>query len=316
MFTPKVIEKDVHGVDGLLTWTQALCGLVFGGIFKSFSIDWMKIGKAMALNLENFEFKQKDLDVYAKGLKLTKETETQKFEEHVPVGLLVTIGVRACYMSIMSSTQKSQHFHFFGLVVRSFSYESFGNIKTNQKLKIQASATSEYVKRGIDILGVAKIFDQKTGKQMGTVNVTFLKPTKHGKKIDIKQSSKKEFLEKNKTNEEIWSTDTGLPGRWLDISGDPNPIHMHPILGMLFGLPSSIVHGTWIFSKAIVNFEKEFIDSETKVEMKFIKPLVVGKKGVFKTYSTDNSNQTELAVWVGKKGKERIGSFATISSKK
>lgn len=312
LFTPKVVLKDIRGVDSLLTWAQALCGLVFGGIFKTFSIDWMKIGKSLTLTVENFEFKQKDLDDYSRGLQLTNETQGPKFGENVPVGLLVTIGVRACYASMMRPVQKSQHFHFFGLVVRSFKYESSGNIKINQKLKIEGSATSEYAKRGIDVTASAKFFDQETGELLGNVNVTFLKPTKHGKKIEKKQSSKKEFLDENKIDEEIWKTDTGLPGRWLDISGDPNPIHMHPLLGMLFGLPSSIVHGTWIFSKAMVDFENKFIDSNTKVEMKFIKPLIVGKKATFKTYSTDNPLQSELAVWGGKKGKERVGSFATI----
>lgn len=49
--------------------------------------------KGMSLNLENFEFKQKDLDDYSRGLQLTNETQGPKFGENVPVGLLVTIGV-------------------------------------------------------------------------------------------------------------------------------------------------------------------------------------------------------------------------------
>lgn len=65
---------------------------------------------------------------------------------------------------MMSPLQTSQHFHFFGLVVRTFSYESLGNIKINQKLKIEGSATSEYVKRGIDVKAAAKFFDQETGE--------------------------------------------------------------------------------------------------------------------------------------------------------
>jgi len=132
------------------------------------------------------------------------------------------------------------------------------------------------------------------------------------RKLIKKPSERKEFDEERKLTEEVWSTDKGLPGRWLDISGDPNPIHMHPVLGMLFGLPSSIVHGTWIFSKAMVKFEPRFVASPTRVQMKFIKPLVVGKKGTFKTYSDDNPLKTEVAVWCGKKGKERVGSFAEI----
>ena len=91
------VEKHKsHCTSKFVTFFETVFAQVFS-INDTISLPGTKLffnfEKAMALNLENFEFKQKDLDVYAKGLKLTKETETQKFEEHVPVGLLVTIGV-------------------------------------------------------------------------------------------------------------------------------------------------------------------------------------------------------------------------------
>eukprot|EP00494_Astrolonche_serrata_P002942 UN02948 len=53
---------------------------------------------------------------------------------------------------------------------------------------------------------------------------------------------------------------------------------MHPYLGKLFGMPSNIMHGTWIFSKTMCSFEDRITKKAHKGTFKFIKPLIVPSK--------------------------------------
>jgi len=277
-------------------------------------MDWLTIHKQMSIKLKDFVITQEDVDKYAAGLQLKSEAQGANFKDTVPAGLIATLGVRLSYSAI--DKVKANHFHFLGLVVRSFGYECVTPVKIGQKVNIDAGALPPvHVKRGLDITAEASITDAETGKLLCKFRVTFLKMVKHGKKIEGSGSKKIEFEEENVILSEEWKTDTKLPNRWLDISGDPNPIHMHPILGKMFGLPSNIVHGTWIFAKAMIHFEDEFLEGESEVEMKFISPLIVGKTGTLKTYKSEEQGVTQLCVWSQKRGKPAIGSFGSIRKK-
>ena len=44
---------------------------------------------------------------------------------------------------------------------------------------------------------------------------------------------------------EEWKLAGDLGRRYGTVSGDPNPIHVHPLTARLFGFPSAIAHGMW-----------------------------------------------------------------------
>ncbi|WP_181764952.1 MaoC/PaaZ C-terminal domain-containing protein [Streptomyces albidus (ex Kaewkla and Franco 2022)] len=48
-----------------------------------------------------------------------------------------------------------------------------------------------------------------------------------------------------------WKLPTGLGRRYGAVSGDRNPIHLHPLTAKLFGFPRHIAHGMWTFARAL-----------------------------------------------------------------
>ncbi len=85
--------------------------------------------------------------------------------------------------------------------------------------------------------------------------------------------------------EEMPTTATwGLPGdlgrRYGSVSGDLNPIHMHPLSARLFGFASAIAHGMWTKARCLAALEPRLPDAFT-VEVAFKKPILLPGKVEF-----------------------------------
>jgi acyl dehydratase len=50
-----------------------------------------------------------------------------------------------------------------------------------------------------------------------------------------------------------WNVPGEIGRRYAAISGDRNPIHLHPLSARLFGFPSAIAHGMWTYAKALAS---------------------------------------------------------------
>ncbi|MFB9736496.1 MaoC/PaaZ C-terminal domain-containing protein [Streptomyces thermocoprophilus] len=48
-----------------------------------------------------------------------------------------------------------------------------------------------------------------------------------------------------------WRPDAGLGRRYGAVSGDRNPIHLHPLTARLFGFPRAIAHGMWTVARCL-----------------------------------------------------------------
>lgn len=48
-----------------------------------------------------------------------------------------------------------------------------------------------------------------------------------------------------------WTLPSDLGRRYAAVSGDSNPIHLHPLTAMPFGLKRPIIHGMWTHAKAL-----------------------------------------------------------------
>ena len=64
------------------------------------------------------------------------------------------------------------------------------------------------------------------------------------------------------------------------MSGDLNPIHMHPLSARLFGFPSAIAHGMWTKARCLAALEPRLPDAFT-VEVAFKKPILLPGKVEF-----------------------------------
>jgi hypothetical protein len=48
-----------------------------------------------------------------------------------------------------------------------------------------------------------------------------------------------------------WRLPADLGRRYAAVSGDRNPIHLHPLTARLFGFPAAIAHGMWTFARCL-----------------------------------------------------------------
>src|SRR6201986_2915038 len=69
-----------------------------------------------------------------------------------------------------------------------------------------------------------------------------------------------------------WTLGGDLGRRYGSVSGDLNPIHMHPLTARLFGFKSAIAHGMWTKARCLGALQAHLPDSFT-VEVAFKKPI-------------------------------------------
>ena len=60
--------------------------------------------------------------------------------------------------------------------------------------------------------------------------------------------------------------------RYAGVSGDRNPIHLHPLSARLFGMPRPIAHGMWLKARCLAVLESELPDSYA-VDVRFKLPV-------------------------------------------
>ena len=77
-----------------------------------------------------------------------------------------------------------------------------------------------------------------------------------------------------------WSLAGDLGRRYGSVSGDLNPIHIHPVSAKLFGFKSAIAHGMWTQAHCLAALEPRLPDAFT-VEVAFKKPILLPGKVEF-----------------------------------
>jgi acyl dehydratase len=77
-----------------------------------------------------------------------------------------------------------------------------------------------------------------------------------------------------------WTLPGDVGRRYGTVSGDLNPIHMHPLSARMFGFPSAIAHGMWTKARCLAALEPRLPDSFT-VEVAFKKPILLPAKVEF-----------------------------------
>ncbi|MFL5823570.1 MAG: MaoC family dehydratase [Solirubrobacteraceae bacterium] len=72
----------------------------------------------------------------------------------------------------------------------------------------------------------------------------------------------------------IWRLPGDLGRRYGSVSGDLNPIHIHPLSARLFGFPTAIAHGMWTKARCLAALDPHLPD-RFKVEVTFRKPILL-----------------------------------------
>jgi len=71
-----------------------------------------------------------------------------------------------------------------------------------------------------------------------------------------------------------WRLPGDLGRRYGSVSGDLNPIHIHPLSARLFGFPTAIAHGMWTKARCLAALDPRLPPSFT-VEVSFRKPILL-----------------------------------------
>lgn len=71
-----------------------------------------------------------------------------------------------------------------------------------------------------------------------------------------------------------WRLPGDLGRRYAAVSGDRNPIHMHPLSARLLGFPRAIAHGMWSKARCVAALEGRLPDA-FEVDVRFRKPILL-----------------------------------------
>jgi acyl dehydratase len=148
-------------------------------------------------------------------------------------------------------------------------------ILADETLTIRVSATPlEPHPRGrkFGLVSEARVDDELVWEETSTI----LKRERSG---DAKQEHSGEAKPSDAEPEDLPVTATWrLPGdlgrRYGSVSGDMNPIHIHPLTARLFGFPTAIAHGMWTKARCLAALGPHLPD-RFRVEVSFRRPILL-----------------------------------------
>jgi acyl dehydratase len=91
----------------------------------------------------------------------------------------------------------------------------------------------------------------------------------------------------------VWKVDAGTGRRYAAISGDVNPIHLHPLTAKAFGFPRAIAHGMWTAARAVAALEGRLPDAVT-YDVAFGKPVLLPSTVELRTHAAGGDWRLEV----------------------
>lgn len=101
-----------------------------------------------------------------------------------------------------------------------------------------------------------------------------------------------------------WQVPGDIGRRYGDVSGDRNPIHLHPLTAKAFGMPGAIAHGMWVKARCLAALEGLLPDAHAS-EVEFKAPLVVPAKVAFADWPAKGAVRA-FAVHDARKGRPHV----------
>jgi MaoC like domain len=78
----------------------------------------------------------------------------------------------------------------------------------------------------------------------------------------------------------VWRVPGDVGRRYARVSGDANPIHLHPLTARAFGQPGAIAHGMWTKARCLAALEGTLPEA-LAVEVRFKRPLRIPGRAAF-----------------------------------
>ncbi|WP_020663811.1 MaoC/PaaZ C-terminal domain-containing protein [Amycolatopsis benzoatilytica] len=101
----------------------------------------------------------------------------------------------------------------------------------------------------------------------------------------------------------LWAIPGDIGRRYAEVSGDRNPIHLHPLTARMFGFPKAIAHGMWTKAHALASLEGRLPDAYT-VTVRFKQPVLLPARAAFTAWQTADGWAFEL--WHARKPKPHL----------
>lgn len=91
----------------------------------------------------------------------------------------------------------------------------------------------------------------------------------------------------------VWHVDAGTGRRYAAVSGDVNPIHLHPLTARAFGFPRAIAHGMWTAARALASLQGRLPEALT-YDVAFGRPLLLPSTVELRTREVDGGWDTDV----------------------
>ncbi len=108
----------------------------------------------------------------------------------------------------------------------------------------------------------------------------------------------------------LWRLPGDLGRRYGSVSGDMNPIHVHPLSAKLFGFPSAIAHGMWTKARCLAQLGRQLPDAYT-VAVAFRKPILLPAKVAFAEAAPAEDRAIAFGVRDARKGSVHLDGLLT-----
>lgn len=95
-----------------------------------------------------------------------------------------------------------------------------------------------------------------------------------------------------------WELEGDLGRRYGAVSGDRNPIHIHPYTARLFGFPRAIAHGMWTKAACLAELQPKLPDSYT-VTVGFRRPILLPAQVAFAAAEQDGTTDFQVRATKG-----------------
>lgn len=109
-----------------------------------------------------------------------------------------------------------------------------------------------------------------------------------------------------------WRIPASVGRAYASVSGDRNPIHLHPLLARPFGFRRSIAHGMWSKARCLAALEAE-LPSAYRVEVAFRQPVLLPASARFEAEATVGGWRFGLRGTTGKQREHLSGTVSALS---
>ena len=198
------------------------------------------------------------------------------FVSDVPLAMLYCIAQRAHLAQMLDD---SFPWPAPGLVHVSNKLERHAVIQTDQSFQLVSKV--KVPKRGPDV-SPRRLRPQFTvefwqeGEKVATCTSVYQVMKSDNAKAQTKKTTPKPFEpDEGWDNLAHWQLGSGMGRRYARISGDFNPIHLHPLVSRWFGFEKPIIHGMYMMARAQAELERKQSKALTYIDVTFKRPVIL-----------------------------------------